>query len=145
MTLHPMERWNLGLSAGAVAASFALASPRFACSVAAGAALEALNFRGLHRASELFFEGALPGSWQAGFALRFGLLAAGIVAAVLLGAHPIGLLAGLSIMVPAAVIGAWRSRPPIQPDAPALDPDDPEWERWDPWLAREREDDKDDA
>jgi hypothetical protein len=141
-----MERWNLGLSAGAVAASFAFASPRFACSVAAGAAIEALNFRGLHRASELFFEGALPGGWQAGFALRFGLLAGGIVAAFVLGAHPIGLVLGLSLMVPAAVIGAWRSRPPIEVDAPSLSPDDPEWERWDPWLARERdEDDEDDS
>jgi hypothetical protein len=137
-----MERWNLGLSAGAVVASFAFASPRFAYSVAAGAVLEAMNFRGLHRASERFFEGTLPGSWQAGFALRFGLLAAGIVVAVVLGAHPIGLLVGLSLMVPAAVIGAWRSRPPIQPDAPVLPPDDPEWDRWDPWLAREHEADE---
>jgi len=139
-----MERWNLGLSAGAVAVSFVLASPRFACSVAAGAALEPLNFRGLHRASELFFQGALPGGWQAGFAIRFGLLTLGIAAAFALGAHPVGLVIGLSLMVPSAVIGAWRTRPPIQPDAPALPPDDPAWERWNPWLARERDDDDED-
>jgi hypothetical protein len=41
--------------------------------------------------------------------------------------------------MPAAVIEAWRHRPPVQPDAPRLDADDPAWERWDAWLARERE------
>ena len=138
---HPMERWNLGLSAGAVAASYALVSPRFAVGVAAGAAIEAVNFRGLRRASELFFDGRLP-NWQAGFALRFGLVALGLVAALYLGAHPIGLLVGLSVVVPASIIGAWRARPPIVLDAPSIPPDDPSWDRWDPWLARERDDDE---
>lgn len=136
-----MERWNLGLSAGTVAASYVLVSPRFAVGVAAGAAIEAMNFRGLRRSSELFFDGRL-GNWQAGFALRFGLMAAGMVAAFYLGAHPIGLLVGLSVVVPASIIGAWRARPPITPDAPSLPPDDPSWDRWDPWLARERDDDE---
>ena len=31
------------------------------------------------------------------------------------------------------------SRPPIQDDAPVLDADDPSWEHWNPWLAREIE------
>jgi hypothetical protein len=41
--------------------------------------------------------------------------------------------------MPAAVIEAWRHRPPADPDAPRLAPDDPDWERWDAWRARERD------
>ena len=29
--------------------------------------------------------------------------------------------------------------PPIDPSAPALDPDDEGWDVWNPWLARERD------
>jgi hypothetical protein len=39
------------------------------------------------------------------------------------------------------VIEAWRNRPAIVADAPVLSPDDPSWDRWNPWLARERDDD----
>ena len=46
---------------------------------------------------------------------------------------------GLSLILPAAVIEAWRARPPIDPRAPVVVPDDEAWERWNPWLARERE------
>ena len=139
MRVERVERLNLVLSAGAVAASLALVSPRFAGGVAVGAALEAANFRGLFRAAKLFFAGRLY-NWSAGWALRYGLLALGIGAALYVGVHPIGLVIGLSLILPAAVIEAWRSRPPIVPDAPVLPPDDPSWDRWDPWLARERED-----
>ena len=135
------ERVNLALSAGAVVTSYAFVSPVFAASLAAGAALEALNFRHLLRSGQRLF--AAETSWNGGFALRFVLLALGISGALYLGAHPVGLLAGLSLMVPAVVITAWRTRPPVDPDAPALDPDDPAWERWNPWLAREREEDGD--
>ena len=41
--------------------------------------------------------------------------------------------------MPAAVIEAWRARPAVDENAPALDPDDPSWDRWNPWLARERD------
>ena len=41
--------------------------------------------------------------------------------------------------MPAAVVEAWRTRPAVDPNAPALPPDDETWERWNPWLARERE------
>ena len=54
-------------------------------------------------------------------------------------AHAIALLLGLSLIIPALLIAAWRNRPPILADAPALDADDPSWERWNPWLAREEE------
>jgi hypothetical protein len=63
----------------------------------------------------------------------------GIGAALYFGAHPVGLLIGLSLIVPAAIIEAWRARPAVNPEAPQLAPDDPDWERWNPWLARERE------
>jgi len=46
---------------------------------------------------------------------------------------------GLSLIMPAAVFEAWRARPPIDPSAPALAADDPSWERWNAWLARESE------
>ena len=42
--------------------------------------------------------------------------------------------------MPAVIIEAWRARPAVDPSAPALAPDDPAWERWNPWLARERRD-----
>ena len=44
----------------------------------------------------------------------------------------------ISIM-PAAIIEAWRTRPAIDPNAPALDADDPSWDNWNPWLAREQD------
>jgi hypothetical protein len=58
--------------------------------------------------------------------------------ALRVGVHPAGLLVGLSLIIPAALLAAWRARPPIVPDAPAIAPDDGEWKRWNPWLARER-------
>jgi hypothetical protein len=72
------------------------------------------------------------------FALRFGLLVIGIGAALAFGAHPVGLLVGLSLIMPAAILEAWRARPPFDPRAPSLPPDDPGWELWDAWRARER-------
>lgn len=141
MSIDPIERLNLLLSAGAVAASLALASPGFALSLAVGAGIEAVNFRGLRRAAQFLFWGQIQGAgpWTGVYALRFGLLVIGIGAALAFGADPVGLLVGLSIIIPASVIEAWRTRPAIDPNAPALPPDDEAWERWNPWLARERE------
>jgi hypothetical protein len=140
MRIDPIERTNLTLSAGAVAVSLALAGPAFAASLAAGALLEALNFRGLRRQSQFLFWGQIRsgGAWSGVYALRFGLLVIGIGAALAFGADPAGLLVGLSLVMPAAVIEAWRARPPVDPNAPALGPEDPAWEQWNPWLARER-------
>ena len=42
------------------------------------------------------------------------------------------------------VIAAWRNRPTILEGLPALASDDPEWDNWNPWLARERDPDEDD-
>jgi hypothetical protein len=145
MTIDPIERWNLAISASAVTASLVLATPGFALSLALGAALETVNFRGLHRSARFLLFEAVGGArgWLVVFALRFSLLAVCIGAALYLGAHAIALLLGLSLIIPAVLIQAWRTRPPILADAPALDADDPSWEHWNPWLAREEERDLD--
>ncbi len=142
MALDPIQRTNLKLSAGAVAASLVLATPVFAFSLLLGALLEAFNFHSLRRSAQFLFWGQIAGSrsWIGVFALRFSLLALGIVAALHFGADPVGFFIGLSLIMPAAVIEAWRARPAIDENAPALDPDDPSWDRWNPWLARERDD-----
>jgi hypothetical protein len=141
VSIDPIERMNLKISAGAVAASLALTTPSFALSLALGALLETLNFHGLRRQAQFLFWGQIKsgGMWTGVFGLRFGILVLGIVAALSFGADPAGLLVGLSLIMPAAVIEAWRTRPRVDPNAPALDPDDPSWEAWNPWLAREHE------
>jgi hypothetical protein len=106
-----------------------------------GALLETVNFRGLRRQAQFLFWGQIKsgGMWTGVFGLRFGILIVGIVAALSLGADPAGLLVGLSLIMPAAVIEAWRTRPPLDPTAPALDADDPAWDDWNPWLAHEHD------
>ena len=145
MKLAPIERTSLALSAGAAALALATTGPGFAASLLAGAALETVNFRGLYRTGAAFLGGELPGGSAFGAiaGMRFLLLAVGVGVALGIGAHPVGLVIGLSLILPAAVIEAWRHRPPIEPDTPALAPDDPEWERWDAWRARERDVDAD--
>ena len=136
-----MERLNFGISAGAVAAGFALASPAFATSLALGAAIEALNFRALRAGAAQLFAGNLVAgkAWAMGFGVRFAFLAVAISLALGAGAHPVALVLGLSTTIPAVVIGAWLQRPAIDPNAPALEADDPSWDVWNPWLARERD------
>lgn len=111
--LARVEKWNLGLSASAVAASLALATPHFATSLAAGAFLEAVNLGALRRSALRFFGGEMTRSWTGAFALRFLLLAAGIFLTLQAGAHPVALLIGLSIAMPAVLVDAWLNRPPI--------------------------------
>lgn len=142
--MERVERLNLAVSAGAAAAGYALVSPSFAAGLAAGAAIEALSFRHLVRSGRRLFSGN-PVGWGAGYALRFAFIGVAMFVALWAGAHPIGLVVGLSLILPLVVFEAWRTRPPIQPDAPALPPDDPSWERWNPWLAHEREEDEEDA
>jgi hypothetical protein len=100
-----------------------------------------VNFRALFG----HWRSALLGSERRGFAafgsfgVRFVLLGAVVWLALALGAHPVGLLIGLSLVVPGVVLAAWHARPAPSPDAPVLDADDPSWEAWNPWLARERD------
>ena len=141
----PVERANLVLAAGALVVSVAFAPPRFAASLAVGVLLEIVNFRALRRAARRLFarEFAGAGAWVGLFGLRFVLLGVAIYLALDAGAHPAGLVLGLSLVVPAAIWVAWRSPPPVLP-ASAYDvppPDDPSWDDWNPWLAREREPD----
>jgi hypothetical protein len=139
--IERVQGLNLGLSAGAVAVSWMLLSPLFAASLAAGAALEAANFRSLRRSCQVIFQSGVSGSGAAAtsFGLRFVLLALAVGLALYLGAHPVGLVIGLSLIVPSAVIAAWMARPELAPTTPAPPPDDPSWDEWNPWLARERE------
>jgi hypothetical protein len=141
MNIEVVQRWNLMLSAGAVATSLALATPGFAMSLALGAMLETINFRGVHRAARFVVFDAVGGArgWIFVLVLRFTLLATAIGASIYFGANAVGLLIGLSLIVPAVLIEAWRTRPPVNPDAPALDADDPSWDLWNPWLAREKD------
>jgi hypothetical protein len=111
--LARVEQWNLGLSAGVVAASLALATPHFATSLAAGAFLEAVNLGALRRSALRYFGGEMTRSWTGAFALRFLLLATGIFLTLQAGAHPVALLIGLSIAMPAVLVDAWLNRPPI--------------------------------
>lgn len=136
--------WNLAFSAGATAAGYAMVSPRFAMGLALGAVLEVLNFRSLFSSCERIFLSGMPGAGPAvaAFGARFGLLALVIMAALWAGTDPAGLLVGLSLIMPAAVLAAWRARPPIDPDARALPEDDPAWDLWNPWLAREQDPDQ---
>lgn len=138
MTDRSIEHLSWALAAGGAAVAWPAVSPAFAGAIALGAAFEAANFRALRVASRHFFAGKVGGAgpWAALFGGRLVLLATGIALAVHLGVHPIGLVVGLSFVVPAALVVAWRSRPPVDPDALALAEDDPEWEAWNPWLAR---------
>ena len=143
-----IERYNLAFCAGGLAAAFALGSPRFAVSLLLGALLASANLRGIWRYSEIVLgvgkasEGSrLP---ALGFGVRFILLGAVLWVALSAGAHPIALLLGLSLIVPSVVIAAWRNRPEVLEGLPGLASDDPEWDMWNPWLARERDPDEDD-
>jgi hypothetical protein len=112
--LAKVEQWNLGLSASAVAASYALLTPHFATSLAAGAFLEAINLGAIHRAAQrLFAGGMMSGGWVGGLSLRFIILGTAIYLTMRAGANPIALLIGLSIAMPATLIDAWLNRPPI--------------------------------
>ncbi len=72
------------------------------------------------------------------FGARFLLLAIGIVLSMAAGANPIALVIGLSIVVPAVVIDAWRHRPPIESCEPVVvpPPDDPSWDDWNVWRVQ---------
>src|SRR5688572_16687956 len=132
MNLDPIERTSLVLSVGATAVAGALATPLFAVSLAAGAALATINFRALRASAVAVFRGELDNRvlWNALFAVRFAFLAIGIGVATFAGVDPTGLAIGLSAVVPAALIEAWRTRPAIDPNAPAIDSDDEAWDRW---------------
>jgi len=134
-------RWNLAFSASTCAASYSLVSPAFAMAVGFGTLLELASFQSMWRSCErIFLSGSngLSGALPAGvFGLRFLIVALVLFMAIRAGVHPIGLVMGLLSIVPAILVAAWRARPAIDPNAPALHPDDPTWDAWNPWIAQE--------
>lgn len=130
--------WHAAFGAAAAAAALALGTPKLALSILLGAALQTLNFRSLFALAQRAFAQERASS---GFALRLPLLGALLFVAIRAGVDAAGLLVGLSVVMPAVVLAAWQSRPPrLAPrDLPALAPNDPTWDAWSPWLARERE------
>ncbi len=147
MAFDTTERLNLAIAGGAIATSAAFAPPLFTASLTLGAVVEAVNYRALSRHAGLFFGGQIANArgWTAGFGLRFLMLATAMAVSLKAGAHPVGLVIGLSTIVPAVVIVAFRN-PPSPPvsagDVPP--PDDPSWDEWNPWMARERDPDEED-
>lgn len=141
MALDRTERMNWTIAGSALATAAAVAPPAFTASMALGVALEAVNYRALRRSTELVFSGQLEGArgWSAGFGLRFAFLALAMTVAIGAGAHPVGLVIGLSTIVPAVVIAAMRTPPVVsQAAVPGPPPDDPSWDAWNPWTASER-------
>ena len=104
---------NLTLSTGGVAAVLAFAPSGFASSYALGVALEAVNFRALVACSARLFSGELEGGrpWAVLMAMRLFVLCSALAVALWGGAHPLGLLAGVSTVVPAIAVAAWIQRP----------------------------------
>lgn len=135
------EQLNWTIAGGALATSAVLAPPPFTASLALGVALEAVNYRALRRSTEAFFTGQIQGgrAWSAGFGLRFAFLALAMTVAIGAGVHPVGLVIGLSTIVPAVVIAALGAKPePGVAPVPGPPPDDPSWDAWNPWTASER-------
>jgi hypothetical protein len=132
--------WHAAITATAALAAFAIATPKCALGVLLGAALQTLNFRGLFGLARASFD--LHARAASGFALRLPLFGALVFVAIKVGVDAAGLLAGVTTLVPAVVIAAWQARPRDVADLdalPALTPDDPSWDQYSPWLARERE------
>jgi hypothetical protein len=132
-----LQRLHLTLSAGGIAASALFVGPAFTAAYALGAALEAVNFRALCACASRLLSGQLDGSrsWVVLLGMRLGLLFAAMGFALFAGAHPLGLLLGVSTVVPAVLIGAWWLGPAIDPNAPVLPDDDPAWDHWSVWRA----------
>jgi hypothetical protein len=142
--IGPVDALSVGLALVATSASFLLVSPLFGFSVALGAALEMVNFRNLRRTCERVVTGeATSGLVMSGFSFRFVLLGGVVGVALYAGAHPVGLLVGLSLIVPAMLAAAWHTRPVALPASEGPAAPDEEWDRWNPWLARESDDDED--
>lgn len=137
--LDPIERMSFALSAGAVAISYAVAPAHFTAGLAAGAALEAMNLRGLVAYARMLFGGELAGAgaWIGAFSLRFVLLMVGMFVVLQAGGSPLGLVVGLSLAMPAVVISAILNRPErIEHEVlPAVPSDDESWDHYSVWRA----------
>ena len=94
-----VERLSFTLSAGAVAASFALFTPQIATSVAAGALVEVANFRAMHASARSFFGGEFGGAglWVGVVGLRLALLGGAMLLALALALQALWILAAIAI------------------------------------------------
>lgn len=142
LRLDPIERISLVLSLGTCGAALAFASPRFAEAVAIGAVIEAFNLRVLVRAARSFLASnaeAGAGGWISAFIFRIGLTTVALWVAIRHGTDPRGILVGLLVAVPAVLLWAWRERVEVDPALArtGLAADDPSWDQWSVWLARE--------
>lgn len=134
-----VQGYNAAFCALAALLALLFMSPAFAGAIVLGTVLGAANLRALWRHSEhVFFQTEGPRAPVAlAFVFRFLLLGAALWLALSAGVNAIGVLIGLSILVPSIVIAAWRKRPPIMEGLPAMPADDPDWDLWNPWMARE--------
>jgi hypothetical protein len=133
--------WHAAFAAAAAIVALVASSPKLVLGLALGAALQAVNFRALFGLARRAFAQQRAAS---GMALRLPLFGLALWLAIAAGVDAVGLVLGLSLIVPAVVIAAWQARPSRQPasELPALAPDDPAWEDWNAWLARERDSDE---
>ena len=141
-------RWHLGCGALALLATLAFASPRAALSLLVGAALGLANFHALFRFAARALLGGGGGPVHA-FALRFVLLALALWTALALGAAPVALVLGLSLIMPAVLLAAWqthRHHHALTPNRkPRAKVDDDAFKNWNPWLARENAGDENES
>lgn len=136
-------RWYLALVAGAVSVAWFASSPGVAISLLCGAGIGALNFFLIYRNCQAIFLGAAGGERNGtvvaalGFCLRFGMLLLVVAVSIYIGAHPVGLVIGLSLIVPAILIQTWISRPAVDRAATLAPLDDGCREIWNASLVRE--------
>ena len=132
--------WHFAFIAVATLVALAVATPKLALSLLLGAALQTMNFRGLFGLAQAAL--AREARVASGFALRLPLFGALLFFAIGAGVDAVGLVAGITTLIPAVVVAAWQARPRDAADPStlsALAPDDPSWDQYSPWLARERE------
>lgn len=116
-----LPRWMLAVAVLGILAAGVIAGPRFALSLALGAALAILNYYWLHQAIEVLLRGGqarVPRMVVAKFALRYPLAIGGLFLIYKTGWLPFGaILAGLFVPVAGVLIEAiaqicsgWRTK-----------------------------------
>ena len=142
-----MWKWYLGFVSMIVTLAWLFGPSGVAVSILFGASIVAVNFFLLYRNCQAIFAGAADGERNGkvaaalGFSLRFLLLLLVVAVSIYIGTHPIGLVIGLSLIVPSILVHTWINRPATD-EASAFN-DEEGWETWNPSLAREEVTDED--